>query len=122
LRMIWSGECRRFFMCAVLLAPFWSIGLAQRAAQFTGTRSRPPPATTPSIGRATPWAGDLSGLGYAEAFRTRLGVPLGQLIPALLADQREPIPPERWAMERRVAGQELIALMKEYRAAQVAGF
>ncbi len=65
---------------------------------------------------------DLSGLGYAEAFRTRLGVPLGQLIPALLADQREPVSPERWATERRVAGQELIALMKEYRATQVAGF
>jgi len=29
----------RPFICAVLLAPSWDIGLAQRVDQFTGTRS-----------------------------------------------------------------------------------
>src|SRR5271168_4934189 len=39
LRITCSGVCRRFFICAVLPAPSWGIGLAQRVDQFKGTRS-----------------------------------------------------------------------------------
>ena len=37
-----SGVCRRCFICAVLLAPSWGIGLAQRVDQFMGTRTLRP--------------------------------------------------------------------------------
>ena len=42
LRITCSGVCRRCFMCAVLLAQYWGVGLAQRVDQFKGTRSPPP--------------------------------------------------------------------------------
>src|ERR1039457_2239294 len=47
LRLTCSGVCRRRFICAVLLSPYWGIGLAQRVAQFTGIRSVPPDPPVP---------------------------------------------------------------------------
>ena len=47
LRITCSGECRRCFICAVLLAPSWGIGLTQRVGYFNGTRSDGPYVGTP---------------------------------------------------------------------------
>jgi hypothetical protein len=58
-----------------------------------------------------------SDWAYAEAFRQRLEVPLARLIPAPLATLRDPISAEAWAGIRHRSGEELRAMIVEYRLA-----
>ena len=57
-----------------------------------------------------------SPLAYAEAFRSRLGIPVQELVPISLSDSYEPASSDVWAAERRRAGEQLGALMSEYRS------
>jgi superfamily II DNA or RNA helicase len=57
-----------------------------------------------------------SPLAYAEAFRSRLGIPVQELVPTALPSPSGPLPSATWAAERRRAGEQLGALMSEYRS------
>ncbi|MDA8331249.1 MAG: hypothetical protein M0027_08590, partial [Candidatus Dormibacteraeota bacterium] len=57
-----------------------------------------------------------SPLAYAEAFRSRLGIPLQELVPASLQSPSGPLLPGTWAAERRRGGEQLGTLMSEYRS------